>query len=127
MAQVLRHNPRFGTLANVWLGTSVEDSRTLGRLDDLRRTRSAVRFVSFEPLIGSVAAADLSGIDWAIVGGESGPHARPMKVEWLNEIHAMCEQTGTVFFFKQWGGRNKKASGRSYRGRTWDDLPELRI
>jgi len=127
MADVLRQNARFGTLANVWLGTSVEDSRTLGRLDDLRRTRSAVRFVSFEPLIGSAASADLSGIDWAIVGGESGTHARPMKVEWLTEIHAMCEQAGTAFFFKQWGGRNKKATGRSYRGRTWDDLPELRI
>jgi protein gp37 len=127
MAEVLRCDARFETLSNVWLGASVEDSRTLGRLDDLRRTRSAVRFVSFEPLIGSVSSADLRGIDWAIVGGESGPNARPMKVEWLNEIHAMCEQTGTAFFFKQWGGRNKKASGRSYRGRTWDYLPELRI
>jgi protein gp37 len=127
MALVLRNDALFETLANVWLGTSVEDSRSLGRLDDLRRTRSAIRFVSFEPLIGSVCSADLSGIDWAIVGGESGPHARPMKVEWLNEIHSMCERTGTAFFFKQWGGRNKKASGRSYQGRTWDDLPDLRI
>lgn len=127
MALVLRDDVLFEGLANVWLGTSVEDSRTLERLDELRRARAAVRFVSFEPLIGSIRAADLSGIDWAIVGGESGPHARPMKVEWLNEIHSLCERTGTAFFFKQWGGRNKKANGRSYRGRTWDDLPELRI
>jgi protein gp37 len=127
MARVLRNDALFESLVNVWLGTSVEDSRTLARLDELRRTPAAIRFVSFEPLLGSVCAADLNGIDWAIVGGESGPRARPMKVEWLNEIHSMCERAGTAFFFKQWGGRNKRASGRSYRGRTWDDLPELRI
>jgi protein gp37 len=86
-----------------------------------------VRFVSFEPLIGSVSGADLTGIHWAIVGGESGPNARPMKEEWLHEIHILCERACSAFFFKQWGGHNKKATGRSYRGQTWDDLPELRM
>src|SRR5262249_38406138 len=98
----------------------------LRRLDELRMTPAAIRFVSFEPLIGSVVAADMSGIDWAIVGGESGPRARAMKEEWVQEIQELCRRAGSAFFFKQWGGRNKKAAGRTYRGRTWDDLPELR-
>jgi len=112
-------------LGNVWLGTSVEDATVLARLDDLRRTPAAVRFVSFEPLIGSVAGADLSEVHWAIVGGESGPRSRPMLEEWVDEIHELCEDSSTAFFFKQWGGRNKKATGRTYRARTWDALPEL--
>lgn len=126
MAQVLT-NTAFKVLPNVWLGTSVEDSRVLNRIDDLRRVPAAIRFISFEPLIGSVAEADLSGIHWAIVGGESGPKARPMQTEWVDEIADLCDETGVAFFFKQWGGKNKKAAGREYRGRTWDQLPELRI
>lgn len=110
-------------LPNVWLGTSVEDAAVLSRLDDLRQVPASLRFVSFEPLIGSVAGADLSGIDWAIVGGESGPRARPMLEEWVDEIRVRCAMAGTVFFFKQWGGKNKKAAGRTYRGQTWDELP----
>jgi protein gp37 len=120
-------NSRCPILPNVWLGTSVEDSHVLDRLDHLRKTPAAVRFVSFEPLIGSVRGADLRDIHWVIVGGESGPNARPMKEEWLREIHILCDRTGSAFFFKQWGGRNKKATGRCYRGKTWDDLPELRM
>ncbi|SEE76002.1 protein gp37 [Rhizobiales bacterium GAS188] len=120
-------NARFPVLPNVWLGTSVEDSKVLRRLDDLRLTPAKIRFVSFEPLIGSVAGADLTGIHWAIVGGESGPRARPMDEAWLREIHMLCGPAGAAFFFKQWGGRNKKATGRSYHGRTWDALPELRM
>jgi protein gp37 len=112
-------------LSNVWLGTSVEDDSVLERVDVIRQVPAAVRFVSFEPLIGSVAAANLEGIDWAIVGGESGPRARPMHSIWVDEIEALCQSTGTKFFFKQWGGRNKKAAGRSYRGRYWDDMPAL--
>lgn len=115
------------TLRNVWLGTSVEDANVLYRLDELRETPAAIRFVSFEPLIGSVAGAELKGIDWAIVGGESGPRARPMEEKWVEEIHSLCLDAETAFFFKQWGGRNKKAAGRHYRGRTWDALPDLRI
>jgi protein gp37 len=114
-------------LPNVWLGTSIEDSCVAHRLDDLRLTPAAIRFVSFEPLIGSVANADMSGIHWAIVGGESGPRARPMKEAWVDEIRELCQESGAAFFFKQWGGRNKKAAGRSYKGRTWDYLPELRM
>lgn len=112
-------------LSNVWLGTSVEDSKVIGRLDHLRATAAAVRFVSFEPLIGSVAQADLTGIQWAIVGGESGPRSRPMLEEWVDEIYELCADAGTAFFFKQWGGRNKKATGRSFRGRTFDEMPQV--
>ncbi len=113
----------FPALSNVWLGTSVEDSAALHRLDSLRQTPAKIRFVSFEPLIGSVAAANLSNIHWAIVGGESGPRARTMKEDWLNEILDVCQRDGAAFFFKQWGGKNKKAAGRIYRDRVWDDRP----
>jgi protein gp37 len=116
-------NPCFEALPNVWIGTSVEDGNVLDRIDHLRAARGAVRFISFEPLIGSVAGAHLDGIDWAIVGGESGPGARPMPIEWVDEIKDMCRAVGTAFFFKQWGGRNKKAAGRTFRGRTYDEMP----
>jgi protein gp37 len=116
----------FPTLANVWLGTSVEDARVLDRIDHLRQVRAAVRFVSFEPLVGSVSDADLTGVGWAIVGGESGPRARPMKVEWVDEIESLCREAGTAFFFKQWGGKNKKQAGRTYKGATYDEMPEAR-
>ncbi len=113
-------------LTHVWLGTTVEDNAVVRRLDELRATPSVIRFVSFEPLIGSVRRADLTGIQWAIVGGESGPRARPMEEAWVDEIRAACIATETAFFFKQWGGRNKKATGRTYRGRLWDEMPLLR-
>lgn len=122
MAQVLAL-PQFEVLPNVWLGASVEDGRVLGRLDAIRSVPAAVRFVSLEPLIGSVAKGDLTGIDWAIVGGESGPRAREMKPEWVDEIEAMCRRSKTAFFFKQWGGKNKKAAGRTLHGRTYDEMP----
>jgi protein gp37 len=112
-------------LPNVWLGTSVEDGRVLSRLDHIRRVPAAIRFVSLEPLIGSVAAGDLTGIQWAIVGGESGPRARFMDPEWVDEIEAMCRRSGTAFFFKQWGGKNKKAAGRTLNGRTYDEMPQV--
>src|SRR5882672_4877505 len=124
MAEVLA-KPPFEILSNVWLGASVEDHRVLDRLDAIRRVPAAIRFVSLEPLIGSVAEGDLTGIDWAIVGGESGPRAREMKPEWVDEIEVMCRHSGTAFFFKQWGGKNKKATGRMLRGRTYDELPAL--
>jgi protein gp37 len=124
MAQILA-KPPFEILSNVWLGASVEDDRVLYRLDAIRQVPAAIRFVSLEPLIGSVSQGDLSGIHWAIVGGESGPRAREMKPEWVDEIEAMCRRSGTAFFFKQWGGKNKKATGRLLRGRTYDELPAL--
>jgi protein gp37 len=126
MAQVLTR-PSFEVLPNVWLGTSVEDDRVLSRLDALRKVPASIRFVSLEPLIGSVAKGDLTGIHWAIVGGESGPRAREMKAEWVGEIENMCRSSGTAFFFKQWGGKNKKAAGRILNGKTYDEMPELRM
>jgi protein gp37 len=125
MAQVLTQRS-FEILPNVWLGTSIEDGRVLNRLDDIRRVPAAIRFVSLEPLIGSVAEGDLTGIHWAIVGGESGPRAREMKPEWVDEIETMCRSSGTAFFFKQWGGKNKKAAGRILNGKTYDEMPDLR-
>lgn len=113
----------FAVLPNVWIGTSVEDAVVINRIEHLRATPAAIRFISFEPLIGSVADANIAGIDWAIVGGESGPRARPMPEEWVHEIEEMCRETGTAFFFKQWGGRNKKAAGRMLNGRTYDEMP----
>ena len=126
MAQVLAQKS-FEVLPNVWLGTSVEDERVLDRLDAIRRVPAAIRFVSLEPLIGSVAQGDLTGIDWAIVGGESGPGAREMNPEWVDEIEAMCRRSGTAFFFKQWGGKNKKAAGRMLNGKTYDEMPAAPI
>jgi protein gp37 len=123
MASVLLDN--FEMLPNVWLGTSVEDESVLHRVDDLKRIPAAVRFVSFEPLIGPVSDARLEGIAWAIVGGESGPNARAIETSWIDEIFDICAQSGTKFFFKQWGGKNKKQAGRVYRERTWDELPAL--
>ncbi|HUK11581.1 MAG TPA: DUF5131 family protein [Stellaceae bacterium] len=111
------------TLPNVWLGVSVESAHYLWRLDVLRGIPAAIRFVSFEPLLGSVAKADLTEIDWAIVGGESGPRARKMDSAWVKEIHSACRLVGTAFFFKQWGGRNKKQTGRQLDGQTWDEFP----
>jgi protein gp37 len=112
-------------LPNVWLGTSVETAEYLYRIDDLRRVTAAIRFISFEPLLGSVDGADLSGIQWAIVGGESGPRAREMKPAWVHEIERMCRRSSTAFFFKQWGGKNKKATGRMLHDRTYDEMPAL--
>jgi len=112
-------------LPNVWLGTSVEDGRVLHRIEELRHAPAAVRFISFEPLIGTVADADLRDIQWAIVGGESGPQARGMDPVWVNEIESICRRDGAAFFFKQWGGRNKKATGRELRGRTFDEMPAV--
>jgi protein gp37 len=118
-------------LPNVWLGTSVEDARVTDRINELRKVPAAVRFISFEPLIGAVGDVDLTDIAWAIVGGESGHSARPIREEWIDEIHRQCVRYGTAFFFKQWGTwgkdnkkRSKKANGREYRGRLWDEMPE---
>src|SRR5258708_23286104 len=123
MAEILAESG-FAVLPNVWLGTSVEDGRVLNRLDEIRKVRAAIRFVSLEPLIGSVAAGDLSGIHWAIVGGESGPKSRSMNPKWVDEIEAMCRASGTAFFFKQWCGQNKRKAGRLFRGQTFDEMPQ---
>lgn len=117
----------FSLLPNVWLGTSVEGPAVKDRIPELRKVPSAVRFVSFEPLLHSVRNVDLSGIHWVIVGGESGPRARPMREEWVEEIELACRRVGAAFFFKQWGGKNKKRTGRLFRGQTFNEMPLDRI
>ncbi|HWN64556.1 MAG TPA: DUF5131 family protein, partial [Candidatus Binatus sp.] len=109
---------------NVWIGVSVENAAVLSRVDDLRVVPSAVRFLSCEPLIGSLAGIDLRGIHWVIVGGESGFGARPMKIEWVREIFRECRKQKVPFFFKQWGGVRKDLTGRLLGGRTYDEMPE---
>ena len=110
-------------LPNVWLGTSIENDRFVGRADALRQTPAAVRFISAEPLLGPLPSLDLTGIDWLIVGGESGPEHRPMDPAWVNALRYEAEQHETAFFFKQWGGRTPKSGGRLLDGRTWDEYP----
>jgi protein gp37 len=122
MAEVLCQRS-FAKLPNVWLGTSVEAAAQLCRLQELRLVPAAVRFVSFEPLLGPVGTPTLSGVDWAIVGGESGPRARGMDPSWVDEIRRACQAQSVAFFFKQWGGSNKKTTGRVLHGRTWDEYP----
>ena len=109
---------------NVWVGVSVEDSRVLSRVDDLRHVPAAVRFLSCEPLIGSLAGIDLTKIHWVIVGGESGFGARPMKIEWVREIFRACRKERIPFFFKQWGGVRKDLTGRLLGGRIYDEMPD---
>ncbi len=111
-------------LPNAWLGTSVEGASVVGRIDHLRNVPASVRFISFEPLIDDVGHVDLSEIHWAIVGGESGPRARPMDKMWVEQILDQCLGSGTAFFFKQWGGVNKKKAGRILHGREWNEWPE---
>ena len=110
--------------SNVWIGVSVENAAVLSRVDDLRIVPAAVRFLSCEPLIGSLARIDLRNIHWVIVGGESGFGARPMKIEWVREIFRECREQNVPFFFKQWGGVRKDLAGRLLRGRTYDEMPE---
>jgi protein gp37 len=118
-------SPSFAAVPNIWIGTSVEDAAVLHRINELRAISGHIRFVSFEPLIGPVGPVDLTDVDWAIVGGESGPRSRPMNPEWVQQIEDRCRAYGTAFFFKQWGGRNKKATGRILNGRTYDEMPSL--
>jgi len=117
----------FAELPNVWWGTSVENIRHgLPRLEHLRRTPAAVRFLSIEPLLEDLGRIDLTDIHWVIVGGESGTRARPMDAAWVRSIRDQCVEAGVKFFFKQWGGRNKKAAGRELDGITWGEMPERR-
>ncbi|MCW1914982.1 phage Gp37/Gp68 family protein [Luteolibacter sp. GHJ8] len=108
---------------NIWIGVSVEDERVTHRIDDLRGIPAAVRFLSCEPLIGPLSRLNLDGIDWVIVGGESGARPRPMKPEWATEIRDQCARHDVAFFFKQWGGRNKKAAGRELDGAHHNSFP----
>ncbi len=111
--------------ANVWMGVSVEDSRVVDRINALSDTPAVVKFLSCEPLIGPLDALPLDDIDWVIVGGESGPGARPMKPEWVQSILRQCKDSETAFFFKQWGGVRKGTAGRTLNGRTYDEMPAV--
>ncbi len=108
---------------NIWMGVSVEDERVTDRIDFLRQTGAKVKFLSCEPLIGPLPNLDMTNIDWVIVGGESGHHPRPMNPDWVEDLQKQCESAGIAFFFKQWGGRNKKKNGRILNGRTYDEMP----
>jgi len=111
---------------NIWMGVSVEDSRVLSRVDDLRKTNAMTKFLSCEPLIGPLTNLDLTGIGWVIVGGESARRPRIMDEKWVIEIHEKCITAKVPFFFKQWGGQNKKKNGRLLHGRHYDEMPELK-
>jgi protein gp37 len=108
---------------NIWMGVSVENENYIHRIDDLRMTGAQVKFLSLEPLLGPIPELDLFGIDWVIVGGESGPGARPMREEWVLEIRDQCLKSKVPFFFKHWGGFHKKKAGRSLEGQIWDQMP----
>lgn len=108
---------------HIWVGTSVESSEVANRVKHLVSIKGATLFVSFEPLIGEISEIDLQGVHWAIVGGESGPSSRPMEEEWVERLLEICRRDDVAFFFKQWGGRNKKATGRELRGQTFDEYP----
>jgi protein gp37 len=118
--------PQLPWSPHIWMGVSVENERCADRIEHLRRTPAAVRFLSLEPLLGPIPNLDLGGIDWVVVGGESGPKARPMAIEWATDIRDQCLDAGVPLFFKQWGGKNKKRAGRLLEGRTWDQMPVQR-
>jgi protein gp37 len=109
---------------NVWMGVTIENRRFVHRADRLREVDAAVRFISAEPLLGPLEGLDLDGIDWLIAGGESGPHHRPVREEWIIELRDRCQEERVAFFFKQWGGLRPKTGGRELHGRTWDEFPE---
>ncbi len=111
--------------SNVWMGVSVESFDAVDRIDHLRSVPAATRFLSCEPLLSALPNMNLDGVDWVIVGGESGPRARPMQPEWATDIRDQCDASGVDFFFKQWGGRTPKANGRQLEGQTWDQMPAL--
>lgn len=121
--RLLACNSQLAWPPNVWMGVSVEDTRVRNRIDALRQTDAQIKFLSLEPLIGALPNLALDGIDWVIVGGESGPGARKMKKEWVVDIRAQCADAKVPFFFKQWGGTRKSKTGRELDGRTYDEMP----
>jgi len=108
---------------NIWMGVSVETEKYCSRIDDLRSTSAQLKFLSMEPLLGPLPKLNLEGMDWVIVGGESGPKARPMDSAWVTDLRDQCQRAKVPFFFKQWGGKNKKRAGRTLEGQTWDQMP----
>jgi protein gp37 len=108
---------------NIWMGVSIENDDYLYRMDDLKQCGAKTKFISAEPLLGALPSMNLSGIDWVIVGGESGPKSRPIEKEWVEDIQTQCKEQNVAFFFKQWGGKNKKKAGRLLNGKTYDEKP----
>jgi protein gp37 len=127
LSSLLRGRLGFASkLKHIWWGVSVEDMKYgVPRVEHLRQTEAAVKFLSVEPLLEDLGQSDFAGIDWVIVGGESGRGARPVEASWILNILKSCEASGVPFFFKQWGGKNKKAAGRVFNGRTYDDMPKI--
>jgi protein gp37 len=123
--RVAELSPQLPWAPNIWMGVSVENKKYSYRIDDLRGTQAAIKFLSLEPLLGPLPDLNLERIDWVIVGGESGPGARPMQASWVTDIRDQCRKAGTAFFFKQWGGVRKSVTGRMLEGRTWDDMPSI--
>ena len=121
--RLLRLSGELPWASNIWMGVTVENKAYVHRIDHLRKSGAHFKFLSIEPLLGPIPLLNLEGIDWVIVGGESGPAARPMAPEWVIDIRDQCRQTGVPFFFKQWGGTRKKKTGRLLEGRTWDEIP----
>ncbi|HWB85599.1 MAG TPA: phage Gp37/Gp68 family protein [Bryobacteraceae bacterium] len=122
--RLLELSPQLLWAPQIWMGVSVENIDHLDRIDHLRHTGAHVKFLSLEPLLGALPNLRLHGIDWVIVGGESGPGARPVDLAWVTDIRDQCVKAGVAFFFKQWGGVQKKKSGRELEGRTWDEMPQ---
>ena len=118
--------PRLTWTPNIWAGVTIEADAYAGRAEALKSTPAAVKFVSLEPLLGPLPSLKCAGLDWVIVGGESGPGARPMAAPWVTDIRNKTKAEGIPFFFKQWGGQNKKLAGRELEGRTWDEYPRVR-
>jgi len=123
--RLLQLSSQLSWQPHIWMGVSVENQDYIFRIEHLRETEAHVKFLSLEPLLGPLPQLDLRGIDWAIVGGESGPGSRPIRREWVLDIRDQCLVAGVPFFFKQWGGVNKKQAGRQLEGRTWDQMPTV--
>ncbi len=123
-ARMVELSGRISWPGNVWAGTTVENRKVYNRLESLRCVDAVVRFISFEPLLSDVSDVDLSGIHWAAVGGESGPDARPMKIEWVRALRDRCIAEGIAFYFKQWGGAHHSSGGRTLDSRIWDERPK---
>ncbi|MBN2180448.1 MAG: phage Gp37/Gp68 family protein [Sedimentisphaerales bacterium] len=121
--QLAKLSPVLPWRKNIWMGVTVESADYKDRIDYLKYASAHIKFLSFEPLLSDIGELDLDGIDWVIAGGESGPGARPMKIEWARNIREQCINRNVPFFFKQWGGVNKKKTGRLLDGRTWDEMP----
>jgi len=124
--RLLQLNEQLEWKPNIWMGVSIESQDYTYRIDDLRKTHAVVKFLSIEPLLGPIRKIELKGINWVIVGGESGPGSRPMDEAWVLDIRDQCKRTDVPFFFKQWGGVNKKKAGRLLEGKTWSEMPKMK-